>query len=247
MAKQLVRSHADKEDFSSDFWTERGLEEDPSSRERMLALAIDELAVVGPASFNATVICDRLGFTYPMVNHYFGNRDGLIAEATFTAYVNYVESLKAAAMAVSSGPRDQMAAWIYAQLDWSRRNSGIAVVLNYPASSLEVTALLEQRFASQMRRYFEYNMAVLMTLIRGVQKERMLPLDFTVDTYDREGFLADSREMTLAASIGLSALGAAIWYGGSHAPSSGVAEVGAHMDATLAGHVEELINRAARG
>jgi hypothetical protein len=39
------------------------------------------VAIVGPASFNTAGVCDTLGISYPMVNYYFGNRDGLIAEA----------------------------------------------------------------------------------------------------------------------------------------------------------------------
>jgi AcrR family transcriptional regulator len=79
-------------------------------------------------------VCDALGISYPMVNYYFGNRDGLIAEAGHVTYVRYVEKLWAAVEEAPRTPVDRLRAWFEAHLRLNVEIRGWGAVLNYPAS-----------------------------------------------------------------------------------------------------------------
>ncbi|MFM6973949.1 MAG: TetR/AcrR family transcriptional regulator, partial [Agromyces sp.] len=150
-----ARSHAPRADFAPSFWAERGFGEHPTNREKFLALTIDEVSKTGPHSFNATLICDLLGATYPMVNHYFGNRNGLVAEAVAVAYRQYIQSLRVAAE-IGDTPADRLASWAWQQINWTTEHAGISVVLDFPESSLEVTTILREQFGAEMAELFEF-------------------------------------------------------------------------------------------
>ena len=241
---QQARSHAPRGEFSSAFWDERGWGTQPTSREKFLALTIEELAKTGPHSFNATLICDLLGTTYPMVNHYFGNRDGLVAEAVATAYRHYIQSLRIAAE-LGESPRARLESWMWRQIEWTAEHPGIAVVLDFPESSLQVTTLLREKFQTDMTELFEYNMAVLMHLVADVQGGTATPITLELGNLPREHIMADHALVNRASTIGLATMGAAVWMAGSHAPASSSEETAEWRQAMLRSHVASLVELAA--
>lgn len=240
---QVARSHAPRGDFDAAFWIARGLSEEPTTREKFLALTIDELSSTGPHSFNATLICDLLGTTYPMVNHYFGNRNGLVAEAVSIAYRDYILGLRAAADRGST-PEEQLESWVREQIRWTTAHAGISVILDFPESSLEVTNELRQRFQPEMTMLFEYNMAVLMHLVDGVQSGVAREIPFDLETVPRAELIANEPLLKRASSIGLAAMGAAIWMAGRHAAGGAIAEGISQRDAIIDAHVAMLIRAA---
>lgn len=242
---QLARSHAPRGEFDSNFWRERGLGEKPSTREKFVALTIDELAKTGPHSFNATLICDLLGTTYPMVNHYFGNRDGLIAEAAAVAYRQYVFGMRDAVLAEPGDARARLAAWIRQQMAWTAEHPGIAVMLDFPHASLEISALLTEAHQAEMAELFEFNMANLMQLVRGVRTNTVLPLDFEPGALPRAELMGDLELVKLASSISLSTLGPALFMAGRPLQSRTTTEIDEFTGVVLDQHIANLVALAA--
>jgi hypothetical protein len=102
--------------LTDEFWLEYGDDPQPPMRLKILYVTFGEVASAGPSSFNVASVCDRLGITYPMVNHYFGNRDGLLAEGAYMVYQRYVEKLWDAAMSATRKPEARLKAWMMAQI-----------------------------------------------------------------------------------------------------------------------------------
>lgn len=243
MAKQ-ARSHAQRVDYAPDFWVARGLSEDPTTREKFIALAIDEVSASGPYSFNATLICDYLGTTYPMVNHYFGNRDGLVAEAVAVAYRQYIRSLRAAAEAESESPQKRLEAWAWQQVRWTSEHPGISAVLDFPQASLEVTSILRDKSQREMTDLFEYNMAVLMHLVADVQRGAITPIDLQLGNLPREELMSNLALVNRASSIGLATMGAAVWLAGRHVPGEPSLSTQEWRHQTIQSHIDLLVKLA---
>lgn len=242
---QQVRSHAPRGEYSAQFWLDRGLTEEPTTREKFVALAIDEVSATGPHSFNATTICDLLGTTYPMVNHYFGNRDGLVAEAVATAYRQYVESMRQAAESVADDPRARLAAWIQQQIDWTVAHPGIAVVLDFPQASLEVSALLAADYQTEITELFEYNMAILMHLVLGVRNNEVVPITFEPGKLPREQFMSNTDLVIRASGLSLATLGASVFQSGRPIQSAPVSEIDKLGSEVIRRLIQTLVDFAA--
>ena len=106
-------SHPDPR-LTDEYWLEFGDDPQPPMRLKILYVTFGEVSRSGPGSFNVASVCDRLGITYPMVNHYFGGRDGLLAEGAFMIYEGYVKRLWDAVLAA---PRDPGTIQMFDRID----------------------------------------------------------------------------------------------------------------------------------
>ena len=68
-----------------------------STRDLIILASIDQISETGPVDFNSGTVCDLLNLKHPMINYYFGSRDGLIVEATIWAYRGWSNRVMAAA------------------------------------------------------------------------------------------------------------------------------------------------------
>lgn len=203
--------------LSASFWAGRGLPTNPPMRTQILELAIDEVALNGSEHFRAAEICDRLFIARSLINHHFGNQSRLIVEATVTAYERYVNELKQAAL-IASTPRERLEAWIIAQAKWFAENRGTATLLQLPHPSF--TQIINELFGERMEQIFQYNMAVLGTLVKGIQRNELLPLDFDRETAPYTEVPAGDMHLLLrTASVGLSSLGSSVWSAAQEMPS----------------------------
>jgi len=212
------------EDISS-IWLDFGDDPDPSNRERLIFLTMREVAIVGPASFNTSGVCDTLGISYPMVNYYFGNRDGLIAEAAHRTYLRYLDKLWAAVTAAPRTPVDRLRAYLGAHLRLNVEISGWGAVLNYPIFSSTIAQLLQDRFGEDQRHHFELNMARLSRLILDMWEGQVTEPLYTLADYPREELIVNARLMGATATLSWATLGVAVWRSGGHAPSRGIPEL----------------------
>ena len=228
-------------DGAASIWLDFGDDPDPSNRERLILLTMREVALVGPASFNTGGVCDTLGISYPMVNYYFGNRDGLIAEAAHTTYTRYSEKLWRAVEVAPRTPVDRLRAYLRAHLRLNVEIRGWGAVLNYPIFSSTIAQILDERFGDEHRRYFELNIARLGRLILDLWDERVSDDVYTIDTFSREALLANSAAVDATSFLSWATLGVAVWRGGRHSPSRGIAEIERMQDSLIDVYIENMI------
>lgn len=212
-------SHPDAT-LTDSYWLTWGDEPQPHMRQKIIYLTFEEVAKIGPGAFGVSSVCDRLGITYPMVNHYFGGRDQLLAEAGYLAYIRYVTSLWDAVDRAVREPAARLEAWMKAQVNWTKDWSGWGALLNYPVASLTVTEILDRNFREEMQRYFEWNLAGLAVLVNDVLNDSVTEERPRLDYSDRTDLLANTELVHLTASVAFSILGASVWNAGQHLPSA---------------------------
>ncbi len=231
---------ADRGD-AADLWLGLGDGEEPSNRDRLIALTMREVALVGPASFNTATVCDTLGISYPMVNYYFGNRDGLMAEAAHATYVRYIDKLWRSVGAAPRDPEERLRAYLRAHRRLNVEIRGWGAVLNYPIFSATISSLLEERFGVDQRRHFELNAARLARLILDLWEGRVSDVHYTVDDYERAELLGQTDLLEAVAAVSWATLGVAVWNAGRHSPSRGVPELEQLGEDLVEAFVEDII------
>lgn len=214
-------------------------------RNRILELTISEVEQHGNG-FKLQEIVHQAGVTMAMVNHYFGNRDNLVAEAAFTIYADYIEALRYAFESAESTPESRLGAWIKAQIGYQALRKGWSVIFNYPAAVPTVAAALQAKFGSEVKALFELNIARLFQLVQDVAEGTVTQQDFSVGVYPREALLADKEIVSMASSIAWSTLGASIWASGEHMPSQSSSEVMELLEPVTAVHVANLLGQIRR-
>lgn len=226
--------------FDATYWRKRGFAEVPPTRTQLLERSIDHLSQDGIERFRAAAVCEELFVNRSLVNHYFGSQDGLIAEATVRSYERYVERLRQAALQGST-PLARLEAWILEQIAWAKENRGLFMLIQLPHP--EAAALQAKLFDGAMEQAFKLNLLVLGQLVEGAKRDELLPLEWD----DLDAALADRASNInfafAASSVGLSALGAAVWAAGADVPSRGLNEYFLN-EAMLLQHVRWAVQTA---
>jgi len=233
-------SHPD-ETLTDEFWRKFGPEPQPPMRLKILYVTFEEVAKSGPMSFNVASVCDRLGITYPMVNHYFGGRDALIAEAAYMMYSRYIDNLWLAVEAAPKNPKDRLAAWIHAQITESEKIGGWGSVLNYPLAAKEVSEIIYGMFGTHMTDAFELNLARLGLLIKDVRTGEVGGMVLRKGHVPRMDLLLDKELQALVPTVAWSTLGAAVWFAGRHLPARKIPEITPMLGGLIENHIKLLI------
>lgn len=206
--------------LTDDFWLTFGSDPQPPMRLKILYVTFGEIAVSGPASFNVASVCDRLGITYPMVNHYFGSRDGLIAEAATEVYERYAEKLWESARSAGLSPEDRLRAWISSEVTETTNLGGWSPVLHFASASREVTAEIQRSFASRLNRIYEIKVArltqLVMELKQGIINSSSEPLKSQV----RQDFSENPGIQRLVALVSWVSYGMSVSRSGQNLPAS---------------------------
>ena len=244
-----------REDQAS-LWAALDLGDGPSSRDRIVALTMLEVARVGPAAFNTRTICAELGLTHPVIQYHFGSRDALIAEAAHLVYVRYVDKVCAAVEAAPSTPVDRLRAALTAGVALAREIRGWGAVLNYfPLYSESVTDVVAERFQERHTWQYERNIMLLLQLVVDVWQDAvttpLLADDASTASAEVLPVLSDPEAMAAFSRLSFAAHGLAVWRAG-HIPAIPAsdeeyraAEVLA--DAVTSRTIEDLIREAVAG
>lgn len=200
-------------------------DDDLTTKERLLEVAVDHLAKEGPARFKPHEVCNELGISKALVNYHFGNRDGLIAEAMVRAYERYVEVLADAIAGAGDDPLEQIVAWMDQQIAWTTEHPGIAIALNFPYEATDEPLALSPEHVARLRASGAKNQDQLYACVLELaRRERGGEVNPTEVDLVVSGFL-----------IGWMTLGISVWQAGRHVPTSDYADHG------LAGAVRDRI------
>jgi len=227
--------------LTDEHWLTFGSQPQPSMRLKILYVTFEEVAKSGPTSFNVASVCDRLGITYPMVNHYFGSRDALIAEAAHMMFDRYIDRLWDAVEAAPRNPKDRLTAWMVAEIDETREMGGWGSVLNYPLGAKDVSELIDSSFGKEMTEGFELNLARLGQLILDVRSGTVSGIILLHSRLPRTDLLFNPILQSLVPTLAWSTLGASVWFAGQHLPSRKVPELASMVHILIDNHVKRMI------
>ena len=216
-------------------------------REKIILVTLDDVGRVGAATFNVKLVCDALDVSYSLINHHFGSRDELIAEAAVLWYSLYIDALWKAANNAPSRPDDRLRAWLTENVSWSRRYNGMSAILDYPTASGEVTRVIDEKYREDFTQLAELNIGRLFSLVLDVRNGEVGLYQLSRGNVQREGLATDPHIMELTGSIAWSILGMSVWNAGQHLPTTQIEGV-SEMHARLSNfHIEHLIDFAKNG
>ena len=192
---------------------------------RILSIASDELALKGPHALHMHDLIEKMGVTQAMVNYHFGGRWGLIEAAVLESYRSYVE-LMLKQLDKKLEPVEKLLAWAEAQVNWTVRHPGIAVLLNFPNLVPEVNFKSGDTYTEIQRIGQQHVNAVIGVVSEALSKIMEQPVDAEV---------ASLRTATFMWTV----LGVATWSAGKHAPTRNAYNVQMTM---VVSQLKDLVN-----
>ena len=197
-----------------------GLGTSISTRDLIILASIDQMIETGPVDFNSGTVCDQLNLKHPMINYYFGSRDGLIAEASIWAYRGWSDKVMTATRNAPKNAEKRLRAHLEASLEWAENMRAVTVLSQYPVLSKAVKNLIDDGYSVELQKDFEYHIAFLASLIIDMRSGKNSDLDFDKTNYPKtKYFLSHPRELLDASSIAWAAHGIMMWRSWSHIPT----------------------------
>jgi AcrR family transcriptional regulator len=191
-----------------------------STRDLIILCSVDQMIEAGPVDFNSGTVCDLLNLKHPMINYYFGSRDGLITEATIWAYRNWSKRVLTASRNAPINGEKRLRAYLESNLEWCRNMKAMTVLSLYPVLSQAVKTLVDEGYSLELQKDFEYHLVFLATLIIDIRSGKNSELDFDQTNYPKAKYmLTHPRELIDAASVAWAAHGVNMWISGSHTPT----------------------------
>jgi len=222
-----------------------GLGSSISTRDLIILASIDQMIETGPVDFNSGTVCDLLNLKHPMINYYFGSRDGLIAEATVWAYRNWSNRVLTAARNAPQNGEARLRAYLETNLEWCRNMKAMTVLSQYPVLSQAVKSLVDEGYSIELQKDFEYHLVFLATLIIDIRSGKNSELDFDQTNYPKGKYmLTHPRELLDAASIAWAGHGVNMWISGSHTPTRNLRKdftAKISEDLAIRAHIENII------
>lgn len=192
-----------------------------STRDLIILTSIDQMIETGPVDFSSGTVCDQLNLKHPMINYYFGSRDGLIAEASIWAYRGWSDKVITATRNAPKNAEKRLRAYLQANLEWAERMKAVTVMSQYPVLSQAVKSLIDDGYSVELQKDFEYHIVFLASLIIEMRSGKNSDLDFDKTNYPGEKyFFTHPRELLDASSIAWAAHGIMMWRSGSHIPTN---------------------------
>ena len=219
-----------------------------STRDLIILASIDQMTETGPVDFNSGAVCDLLNLKHPMINYYFGSRDGLIAEASIWAYRGWSAKVMTATRNAPKNAEKRLRAYLEASLEWAENMRAVTVLSQYPVLSKAVKSLIDDGYSVELQKDFEYHIVFLATLILDMRTGKNSDLDFDKTNYPKtKYFLSHPRELMDASSIAWASHGIMMWRSGSHIPTTNLRkEFTAKLSEDLAMklHVDNIVEIA---
>lgn len=196
--------------------TQKGL----NTRQLLLEATMDELARRGSDEIEIGLICRSLNVSPGLVNHYFGDRSGLLLDAAMTSYEQYVEGQVKAVQLAGDDPELQLKAWISSQVEWTIAHPGIASVMNFPQLHLPEGKTLSVDDRLRLESAAARNLITLASVLDRIQRGTI-----GREVLAREAITSNFPLASATAYVGWLVYGHALWRAGQHAPTADIPEV----------------------
>lgn len=219
-AKSTHTLPSDARVYSSSDWLTFGMTGTPNTREKLIALTIEEMVKVGPGEFNAATVCDRIDAKHALVNYYFGNKEMLIAEASATTYKKHILEIRDVINSTPRDPEKRLKVFLKKDLEWHRRMNDWAVVVSYPLVSRASRELIESNFGEELNDYFQYLVAMVSRMIRDIRSGTFTEIDFEPENLPMHELALHADIVLDAISLLYSSHGLNIWAAGAQIGSA---------------------------
>ncbi len=239
---------SDAREYTAKDWLVYGDVGEPTTKEKMILLAIENIIAAGPADFNAMSVCDRLGLNHSLVNYHFGNRDGLIAEATMWTHRQWTKNFVTIIRSAPKQPKKQLVASIEGEIAWAKKMGGMAVLVNYPITSLGSHNIVVANYAAELQSTLEFHIALVTRLVQGIRSGSPADLDFTVENYPKTELLRHPTAVLAASSIVWSTHGIASWSSGQNVSSDDIHDnvmTAVMTKQAIKNHIQQIVRVAA--
>ena len=131
--------------------------------------------------------------------------------------------------------------WLEESIEIQYEMHGWGPIFNFPASARAVTEIVNKKFSDELESWSELNMARLMFLIEDLQKNKVRECTYVLGKVPKAKLLLNTKLMALAASVGWSSLGMAVWNAGRHLPSKQLSLKSTITKQMMKSHVENII------
>jgi AcrR family transcriptional regulator len=213
------------------FWLSFGETASPTTKQRILYIAIDDVARVGPTAFSTQPVAQALGITVPLVNFHFGGRDELLAAGLIYVYEAMVSDAWDRVAAARQNPEARLRAWLTSITDSYRTMGGWGVLINYPVASENIIEIIRHEFGQELVDLAELNLARLLLLVKDLQKKKVSDTALELGKLPKLWFVTNPRRTALTVSVALALSGMAIWLGGRDRDQA--AKEGAALEAAV--------------
>ena len=207
---------SDATKYVSTDWLKLGPVADPSTREKMIMLAIEDIRDVGPADFSPMRVSDRLGLKHPLINYHFYNRDGLLAEATWWAYQLWSRNVVNSIQNAPANPEKRLRAFVTEEAQWAQEFSGMYLLLQHPLASFNSQKLVKARYQKEMADIFDYHLALLAVIVSDLRSGTVSSVEFDKDHLPRALAISNPGALLTAGHVAWMTHGYASWSAGHH-------------------------------
>lgn len=230
-------------------WLKLGPVAEPSTREKIIMIAIEDIRDVGPADFSPMRVCERLGLKHPLVNYHFGNRDGLIAEATWWAYQLWSSNVVGSIQKAPADPEKRLRSFVTEEANWAKAFSGMYLLLQHPLASYNSQKLVKHRYQKEMADIFDHHLALLAVIISDLRSGKVSSVDFDKDHLPRALAFSNPGAVISAGHVAWMTHGFASWSAGHHVSTNSMeARAVAGLSVALAKKTYiDLIVKVAKG
>lgn len=237
----------DARTYTAPDWLQFGDTAEPTVRQKLIALTIEEVIKTGPSDFETKVVCDRIDVNYSMINYYFGGRDGLLAEASAVTVRKSILGMHKRIVAAPRNAEKRFRVWIEGELQWYRDHSAWGVLINYPIASKVSGAILEEKYGAELTKYSEFYLAMVATMVLDLRKGTLSDFDFGVDNYPRASLLLNPIAALDTVSLAWSVHGIAVWSSGKQVGSAALSAPSLTQAMAIKHHINHIVERAKKG
>lgn len=207
-------------EITEEFWVAECGNPAPPVREQLVILTAREIARVGTEAFNAKDVCDLVGAKYPMINYYFGSREGLLQAAAMRTHDLWITNVRNALSSKPSEPLKQLKAICKAEVAFAKEWGQMALLATHPPQTSSALSLDEDKDLDSVVERREANtelyLGILTKLIIDARKGKQSLVEYRRNRVPIDDLKSQPLAYIAATNLAWSIRGLASWFAGPH-------------------------------